>query len=193
MEIGDWRLGIRDWPRGVFRLPSVVCGLLLLLLLTACTSVDMARQPRVDPLEASDAFPHGQSARRPPEGAVSRQEAAEQTWVETGLEDGEPLEEMPVEIDDAMLERGAEQFNIFCAPCHDGAGTGNGAVVQRGYPQPPSFHDDRLRDAPDGHFFDVITNGFGHMYSYAPQTEPADRWAIIAHIRRLQESRQESE
>lgn len=175
----------------VRRLSSVVCG--LALLLAACTSVDMARQPRVDPLQPSEAFPHEQSARPALEGVVSRQDEAEQTWLETGLEDGEPVKEMPLEVDNAMLERGAEQFNIFCTPCHDGAGTGNGVIVQRGYPQPPSFHEQRLRDAPDGHFFDVITNGFGHMYSYAPQTEPADRWAIIAHIRQLQESQQETE
>ncbi len=136
-------------------------------------------------------FRYEQSARPGLDGVVSRQDAVELGPMETGLADGEPVEEMPVEVDEALLERGAQQFDIFCAPCHDAVGTGNGAVVQRGYPQPPSFHEERLRDAPDGHFFDVITNGFGHMYSYAPQVEPADRWAIIAHIRRLQESREE--
>ncbi len=131
----------------------------------------MAEQPRVEPLEASDVFPHEQSARPALDGVVSRQDALELGPMETGLENGEPVEEMPVEVDEALLERGAQQFDIFCVPCHDAVGTGNGAVVQRGYPQPPSFHEQRLRDAPDGHFFDVITNGFGHMYSYAPQVD----------------------
>ncbi len=86
----------------------------------------------------------------------------------------------------ALLERGREQFNIFCAPCHSRTGDGDGMIVHRGMPRPPSYHQGRLRSAPDQHFFDVMTNGYGAMYSYASRVQPADRWAITAYIRALQ-------
>jgi mono/diheme cytochrome c family protein len=86
----------------------------------------------------------------------------------------------------ALLERGRERFNIYCAPCHGRAGVGDGMVVQRGMPRPPSLHDERLRAAPDQHVFDVITRGYGVMYSYAMRVQPPDRWAIVAYIRALQ-------
>ena len=174
------------------RLPSLGHGwaVCFLLLLSACTTVDMARQPRVDPLEPSDVFPHQQSARPALEGVISRQDEAELGPLHTGRQDGELLQEMPLEVDDDLLQRGAEHFEIYCSPCHDSAGNGQGAVVRRGFPAPPSFHQERLRDAPDGHIFDVITNGTGAMFSYAMQVDPPDRWAIIAHIRRLQEAQQ---
>ena len=89
----------------------------------------------------------------------------------------------------ADLNRGRERYNIYCTPCHDYSGTGRGMIVQRGFPQPPSYHIQRLRDAPAGHFFEVMTNGFGAMYSYAARVEPADRWRIAAYIRVLQLSR----
>src|SRR5262250_2365434 len=91
-----------------------------------------------------------------------------------------------------MLIRGQERFNIYCSPCHSRTGDGNGMIVQRGFPAPPSYHIDRLRQAPVGHFFDVITQGYGIMYSYAQRVEPADRWAIAAYIRVLQKSRNAS-
>ena len=92
----------------------------------------------------------------------------------------------------ALLERGHERFGIFCQPCHGAGGDGNGIVVQRGMPQPTSYHDERLRSADDQHFFDVISNGYGAMYSYAARVPPADRWAIVAYIRALQLSRHAS-
>jgi mono/diheme cytochrome c family protein len=85
-----------------------------------------------------------------------------------------------------LLARGQERFNVFCAPCHDRTGSGNGMVVQRGFRAPPSYHDDRLRNAPVGYYFDVMTNGFGAMQDYAAQVPVADRWAIAAYIRALQ-------
>jgi mono/diheme cytochrome c family protein len=85
-----------------------------------------------------------------------------------------------------LLERGQERFNIFCRPCHGGLGNGDGVVVERGFPPPPSYHDPRLREAPLGHFFDVVTNGFGRMTSYAARIPPRDRWAIAAYVRALQ-------
>ncbi|HJT06952.1 MAG TPA: cytochrome c, partial [Stellaceae bacterium] len=87
-----------------------------------------------------------------------------------------------------VLERGQQRFNVYCSPCHGEAGDGNGMIVQRGFPRPPSYHIDRLRQAPSQHFYDVISNGYGAMYSYAARVAPADRWAIVAYIRALQAS-----
>ncbi len=94
----------------------------------------------------------------------------------------------PIPITREVLERGRERFDIYCSPCHGRTGEGNGMIVQRGFPPPPSYHIDRLRQAPAGHFFDVITQGYGIMYSYAARVEPSDRWAIAAYIRALQKS-----
>src|ERR1051325_11408780 len=98
------------------------------------------------------------------------------------------VETFPFPITRAVLERGRERFDIYCSPCHGCTGEGNGMIVQRGFPLPPSYHIDRLRQAPVGHFFDVITRGYGVMYSHAQRVEPADRWAIAAYIRVLQQS-----
>jgi mono/diheme cytochrome c family protein len=92
----------------------------------------------------------------------------------------------PVAVTGQVLDRGQERFNIYCSPCHGRLGMGNGMIVQRGYRRPPSFHTDRLREAPPGYFFDVISNGFGAMPDYAAQISPQDRWAIIGYIRALQ-------
>jgi mono/diheme cytochrome c family protein len=96
---------------------------------------------------------------------------------------------IPAPVTRQLLDRGRERFNIYCSPCHGRTGDGNGMIVQRGFPQPPSFHLDRLRSAPDGHYYDVITNGFGVMFNYAYRVKPDDRWAITAYIRALQLSR----
>jgi mono/diheme cytochrome c family protein len=98
----------------------------------------------------------------------------------------EERETQPPPVTLALLQRGQEQFRIYCTPCHGELGLGNGMIVQRGFPQPPSYHIDRLRAAPVQHFYDVITNGYGVMYSYAARVEPGDRWAIAAYIRALQ-------
>jgi mono/diheme cytochrome c family protein len=98
------------------------------------------------------------------------------------------VETFPFPITRAVLERGRERFDIYCSPCHGRTGEGNGMIVQRGFPPPPSYHIDRLRQAPVGHFYDVITHGYGIMYSYAARVDPADRWAIAAYIRALQKS-----
>jgi hypothetical protein len=97
-----------------------------------------------------------------------------------------PVDTFPYPITREILERGQERYNIFCAPCHALTGNGDGMIVARGFSPPPSFHTDRLRDAPVGHFYDVITNGYGRMYSYAARVYPTDRWAIVAYIRALQ-------
>jgi mono/diheme cytochrome c family protein len=96
---------------------------------------------------------------------------------------------IPATVDSALLYRGQDRFNTFCSPCHGRTGEGTGMIVQRGFPKPNSFHMDSVRAKPDGYYFDVITNGFGRMYSYAPSVPTADRWAIVAYVRALQMSR----
>lgn len=146
----------------------------------------MADQPRYDPLEASSFFADGLSARPLVEGTIARGHLRTDEHFYTGKVNGEPVTAFPFEVTQAVLRRGRERFKIFCSVCHDRVGTGRGMVVRRGFRQPPSYHIDRLREAPVGHFFDVMTNGFGAMPSYASQVPPADRWAIAAYIRALQ-------
>lgn len=147
----------------------------LLLLLAACDDHSMARQSKYETYEAADLFPDGSAMQQPVPGTVYRGELAQLA----------ALEQRP-QITMALLERGRERFDIFCAPCHGRAGDGEGIIVQRGFPKPPSYHIDRLREASDRHFLDVIRNGYGVMYAYASRVPPADRWAIVAYIRALQ-------
>ncbi len=100
--------------------------------------------------------------------------------------DKEPVYANPLPVTPALLDRGRERFNIYCAPCHSMAGDGDGMIARRGFPSPPSYHTDRLRNAADSHFYQVITNGYGVMYPYADRIAPQDRWAIVAYIRALQ-------
>ena len=120
------------------------------------------------------------------EGTVARGQLRTDELFYTGKINGVEADQFPFPITRADLDRGRERYNIYCTPCHDYTGTGNGMIVQRGFPEPPSYHIDRLRDAPVGHFYGVITDGFGAMYSYAARIEPADRWRIAAYIRVLQ-------
>ena len=119
-------------------------------------------------------------------GTVARGTLQDDEAFFTGKNDKVTVKELPFPVDEALLNRGEERFNIYCSPCHDKTGGGNGMVVQRGYRQPPSFHIDRLRQADAGYFFDVMTNGFGAMPDYRAQIAPRDRWAIVAYIRALQ-------
>ncbi len=158
--------------------PLSCCRLLAagcLLLVTGCQQ-QMADQPRVKPLAKSTFFEDGRAARPLVPGTVARGQFDADRATST----------FPFPITPEVLARGQERFNIFCVPCHDRVGTGQGMVVQRGFRSPPSYHTDRLRRAPVGHFFDVITNGFGAMPDYAIQVPPRDRWAIVAYIRALQ-------
>ena len=153
--------------------------------LSACRQ-DMHNQPKYRGLRASEFFPDGSSARPLVEGTVARGTLKEDEGFFTGKINKVDVKELPFPVDEQVLDRGQERFNIYCSPCHDKTGSGNGIVVQRGYRQPPSFHDDRLRQADAGHFFDVMTNGFGAMPDYKVQIAPRDRWAIVAYIRALQ-------
>lgn len=164
----------------------LVAGALALGLLTAGCQQEMADQARYDPLEASDFFNDGRSARPLVPGTVARGQLKTDEHFYTGKVNGQLATTFPFPITREVLDRGEERFNIFCAPCHDRAGTGLGIVVRRGYRQPSSYHIDRLRSVAVGHFFDVMTNGFGAMPDYAAQIPPRDRWAIAAYVRALQ-------
>jgi mono/diheme cytochrome c family protein len=147
---------------------------------------DMHDQPKYSALEASAFFSDGSSARQPVPGTVARGDLRDDALLYTGKEGEEPATVFPFPIDDAAMARGQERFNIYCSPCHGRTGAGDGVVVQRGFTRPPSLVDERLRGLPPGHFFEIITNGFGAMPDHAAQIRPADRWAIIAYIRALQ-------
>lgn len=147
---------------------------------------DMHDQPRFEALEASDFFDDGRSARPYVRGTVARGSLRHDDHFYTGRVDGELVETLPFELTREHLERGRERFDIFCSPCHGGLGNGEGMIVQRGFRRPPSFHEDRLREMPIGHFYDVISNGFGTMKDYSSRVAPEDRWAIAAYIRALQ-------
>jgi mono/diheme cytochrome c family protein len=194
---------------------QIALGILLLTVAAIGCRQDMADQPKYLPLEQSDLFADKQASRPLEPGTVARgylQEdsafftGAKETdiqpaWVSALIGAGtvwnvvalsvpmqEPVAEFPFPITEAVMKHGQERFNIYCAVCHDRVGTGHGRIVQRGYIHPPSFHTDRLRKAPVGHFFQVITRGFGAMPDYAQQISPSDRWAIVAYVRALQES-----
>ncbi|MGE5245948.1 MAG: c-type cytochrome [Betaproteobacteria bacterium] len=158
----------------------------LLLLAGAGCRQDMHDQPKYIPLRRSTFFGDERSARPLVPGTVARGHLEEDTLLYTGKVNGQDTAVFPFPITAAVMARGQERFNIYCAPCHGRTGLGDGMVVRRGYRRPPAYADERLRNAPVGHFFDVITNGFGAMPDYAAQIGAADRWAIIAYIRALQ-------
>jgi mono/diheme cytochrome c family protein len=166
--------------------PTGALVFVMCALLGACRQ-DMHNQPKYRGLRASTFFADGSSARPLVEGTVARGALQEDEAFFTGKLDKVAVKEFPFAVDEALLNRGQERYNIYCSPCHDKAGTGNGMVIQRGFKrQPPSYHIDRLRQADVGYFFDVITNGFGAMPDYKAQIAPRDRWAIVAYIRALQ-------
>ncbi len=143
-------------------------------------------QPRYDTYEPSTFFDDGRSARPLVPGTVARGHLRIDEHMYAGKVNGQWAETLPFPVTREVLQRGQQRYNIYCTPCHDYAGTGHGMIVQRGFREPPSYHIDRLRKAPMGHFFDVITNGYGAMASYAARVAPEDRWAIAAYIRALQ-------
>ena len=166
-------------------------GLILLVALGGFGALgcrqDMHDQPKLKPYRSSEFFANGSGMRALPAHTVARGSLQEDTHYFTGrMPDGSMATELPMPMTKALLKRGQERFTIYCTPCHGQTGDGRGMVVRRGYKQPTSYHDERLRQVPIGYFFDVMTNGFAVMPSYAPQVPPEDRWAIAAYIRALQ-------
>lgn len=185
-------------------------------LLAAGCRYDMQDQPRYKAYKESDFFSDKRASRDLPPGTVPRGQLRDNKAFYTGKIDNPNLsapvqtttdasgntlvssfpndiDEFPVPVTKELLDRGQERYNIYCIVCHGPVGNGDGMIVKRGFSKPPSYHDDRLRNAPVGHFFDVMTNGWGKMNSYAAQVSPADRWAIVAYIRALQVSRNPEE
>jgi hypothetical protein len=156
-------------------------------VLTGCRQ-DMQDQPKYVPLRPSSFFADGRSGRPLVEGTVARGHLNADTVFYKGKIGDQPVDAFPFPITRDVLARGQERFNIYCSPCHDRLGNGDGMVVRRGYRHPPSYHIDRLRQVPVGYLFDVITNGLGAMPDYAMQVPAYDRWAIVAYIRVLQYS-----
>jgi mono/diheme cytochrome c family protein len=146
----------------------------------------MGTQPRYEPYQKSDFFEDGAAMRPIPPHTVARGQPDPADVLESGRQGDLLVAAFPMPVTRDLLQRGRERFNIHCAVCHGLTGAGDGMIVQRGFPAPPLFHDERLREAPVGHFFDVITNGYGMMYPYGPRVAAGDRWAIIAYIRALQ-------
>jgi mono/diheme cytochrome c family protein len=158
------------------------------LLLAGCQTREMAAQPKQKPLTESPMFADGRASRPLVSDTVARGQLRLDPFYFEGKIDGKPAKTLPVPVTEALLRRGQERFNIFCANCHGRVGDGGGMIVQRGMKRPPSFHDKRLREVPPGYIFDVATNGFGVMYGYVDRVPVEDRWAIIAYIRALQRS-----
>jgi hypothetical protein len=164
---------------------KTICLILLALVATACRQ-DMHDQPRFEPLEKNDFYTDGRASRPVIAGTVARGQLNVDDHFYTGKINGELATTFPFAITKEILSRGRERYNIFCTPCHGALGYGDGMIVQRGFRPPPSFHIQRLREAPAGHFFDVMTNGLGAMFDYRDKVSPADRWTIAAYIRVLQ-------
>src|SRR6266849_4329133 len=168
------------------RIFAIACAAASLSFSAGCQYLrqDMANQPKNRPLSPSEFFVDGRSERPLVENAVARGALADDV-----LFLPKDSNNFPLPVDLKLLERGEERYKIFCSPCHGLQGDGNGMVAMRGMKRPPSYHQDRLRQAPNGYFYDNITNGFGQMLGYSAQIPPRDRWAIIAYIRALQLSR----
>ena len=176
MESPNWQRSVRWALVAVAALGTLGCRL------------DMHTQPKYKSDDPSTFFPDGRANRPEVTDTVARGRLRSDELLYTGRVNGVVAERFPFPITRQVLERGRARYNIYCSPCHDYTGSGRGMIVQRGFPPPPSYHLDRLRRAPAGHFFEVMTDGYGAMYSYAGRITPEDRWAIVAYIRALQRS-----
>ncbi|MGH9356051.1 MAG: c-type cytochrome [Terriglobia bacterium] len=165
---------------------TVLCLVLLSLLVAGGCRLDMHVEPRYNPESPSTVFADGRSERPMVPGTVARGHLRTDELLYTGQINGKVADLFPFPITKKDLERGRQRFNIYCTPCHDYTGGGEGMIVRRGFPGPPSYHDAKLVNSPVGHFFDVMTNGYGTMYSYATRVSVKDRWRIAAYIRALQ-------
>jgi hypothetical protein len=167
--------------------PFIIVAAVCAMTISGCDMAlrqDMADQPKNRPLSPSEFFSDGRSERPLIENTVPRGSLENDVYNVSKEYAGFPLP-----VNEKLLQRGEDRYKVFCAPCHGLQGDGNGMAAVRGMKHPPSYHIDRLRQAPNGYFYDVITNGFGVMYSYSERIAPRDRWAIIAYLRALQLSR----
>ena len=167
------------------RAVAAVCAIAVCGVLAGCRQ-DMQDQPKFIPQRGTDFYADGRSARPQVQNTVARGQLHEDQYFYTGLQDGKEGDGMPFPATIEVLERGQERYNIYCTPCHSRVGNGVGMIVQRGYSKAGNFHTHRLETAPLGHFFSVMTNGYGNMPDYSAQVSPQDRWAIAAYIRALQ-------
>ena len=165
---------------------SFSLALLGALIFAGCDLRDMYEQPKYEPLQPSAFFDDGRSARPLLPGTVARGQLRTNAVFFTGKSGTNFVAQIPLPVTKELLRRGEERYDIFCAPCHDRVGTGRGMIVQRGFRPPQSFHIARLREAPAGYFYDVMSTGFGAMSDMASQISPDDRWAIVAYLRALQ-------
>jgi mono/diheme cytochrome c family protein len=179
-------------------LRPTLCCLVVCTCLAGCEKAkqDMYDQPKYKPFARSELFADGNSSRSLPENSVQYSNGpfagTSSGRIGTGDVDettaASNAQTNPYRVDMQLLRRGQQRYEIYCMPCHSPVGDGDGLIARRGFPHPPSYHSERLRQAPDRHFFDVMTNGYGIMYSYADRVTPPDRWAIVAYIRVLQMS-----
>ncbi|HXC95312.1 MAG TPA: cytochrome c [Edaphobacter sp.] len=165
----------------------------LSLLVTVGCRQDMHDQPKFFPQRGTEFYADGRSVRPQVENTVARNQLHVDSYFYTGLINGKEGDGMPFPVTMEVLQRGQERYNVYCTPCHSRVGNGEGMIVQRGYAHAGDFHTSRLETAPLGHFFHVISNGYGAMPDYSAQVEPADRWAIVAYIKALQLSQKATE
>lgn len=164
---------------------GVMSAMAATLVLAGCRQ-DMQNQPKFIPQRGTTFFASGRSVRPQVENTIARNQMDQDAYFYTGLQSGKEGDGLPIPLTAATIARGQERFNIYCMPCHSRVGNGAGMIVQRGYRPAANFHTDRLRNAPLGHFFTVMTNGYGAMPDYSVQLPPADRWAVAAYVRALQ-------
>jgi cytochrome c553 len=177
--------GIREQGSGMMK-KIVLLGAVSALAFVAGCRQDMQDQPKFFPQRSTTFYPDGRSVRPQVEGTVARGQLHEDTYFYTGMVADKEGDMMPFPVTMDVLQRGQERFNIYCSACHSRVGNGAGMIVDRGYKPAGNFHDTRLLAAPLGHFFNVMSNGYGAMPDYAAQLTPADRWAVAAYIRALQ-------
>ncbi len=167
------------------RIVATAFAALSVLALAGCRQ-DMHNQPKFYPQRGTDFYADGRSVRPQVQDTVARGQADATSYLMTGFEGGKEGDGMPLPVDMALLQRGQERYNIYCTACHSRVGNGGGIVVQRGYRPAGNFHTDRMRAMPLGHFYNVITNGYGAMPEYSAMLTVEDRWAVVAYIRALQ-------
>jgi mono/diheme cytochrome c family protein len=186
----DARCEVRGAGSGALR-ARVLAAAAVLMMVAACRQ-DMHNSPKAIPLRESVFFKNASSARPLVDGTVARGTLQDDEAFFTGKNGAAVADTLPFPLTAEVLDRGEQRYNIYCSPCHGPTGKGDGMIVRRGFRRPPSYHTERLQIAPIGHFYDVMTNGFGAMPDYRAQVSPRDRWAIAAYVRALQLSQHAS-